>query len=114
MKDRRLRIVLWVAGVGCGISFLGVFVPWSWLEGWMTAWGVAAVPAAPVFVYCLRVGCATWGFAGLYFLILATNPTAYAPFLNLAIAGAMVLGLVALQRNSAIFHLTCCAGRCMM
>jgi len=96
MADRGLKIVLWIAGVGCGISVLGVVVPWSWLEGWADMLGFGAVPTGPTVVYGMRVTSAVSAFVGVYFLILATNPRAYAPFLKLSIAGLMFVGLVCL------------------
>ena len=102
MTDRGLKIVLWIAAVGCGISILGVVVPWSWLAGCMAMYGLGAVPATPLFVYLMRTGCATYGLIGLYFLVLAGNPRAYAPFLKLSIGGLMFVGLVCLVTGLAL------------
>jgi hypothetical protein len=83
MGTRRLKVVLWIAGLGCGIAILGVVLPWSWLSSWAAAYGLEEVSPTPLRVYATRAASATWAFVGLFFLLVARDPLAYAPFLNL-------------------------------
>jgi hypothetical protein len=55
-----------------------------------------------VFVYGLRVACATYAFAGLYFLLLAPNPSAHAVFVGLGAAGLLFAGAVSLTCGVAL------------
>ena len=97
MANKKLRVVLWIIGVGCGVSILGVVVPWSWFEGWMAIWGFDVAPRPPILlVYGGRVGSAILALVGVYFLVLARDPAAHAPFLKLGIGGLMFYGLVCL------------------
>jgi hypothetical protein len=102
MADRRLRVVLWVAGAGCGMAAFGVVAPWDWMSSWMAAFGAEEMSASPMRVYGMRAACATWVFVGLFFLLVARNPLAYAPFLNLAIGGLLCVGLVCLITGVAV------------
>jgi len=102
MTDRGLKIVLWIAAVGWGHSIFAVLAPWSWFEGWVAMLGLGALPTGPVVVYGVRVVCAVSAFVGAYFLLLATNPRAYVPFLNLGIGGLIFVGLVCLIAGLAL------------
>lgn len=96
MADKRLRVVLWIAGVGWGSSIFMVVAPWSCYETCADMLGFGALPTGPAVVYGVRVMSAVSAFVGAYFLVLATNPRAYIPFLKLGIGGLMFMGLVAL------------------
>ncbi len=96
MRDRGLKIVLWIAGVGWGSSIFMVVAPWSCVETCADMLGFGALPTGPAVVYGMRVMSAVSVFVGAYFIVLATNPRAYVPFLNLAIGGLMFVGLAAL------------------
>ncbi len=96
MRDRGLKIVLWIAAVGWGSSIFMVVAPWSCYETCANMLGFGALPTGPAVVYGMRVMSAVSAFVGAYFLVLATNPRAYTPFLKLGIAGLMLIGLVAL------------------
>jgi hypothetical protein len=64
--------------------------------------GTARLSASPLRVYGMRAACATWAFVGVFFLLVARDPTTYAPFLNLAIAGLLFVGLVCLITGVAV------------
>jgi len=95
-RYRKLRIVLYVAAAGCGLSVFGIVLPWNWLSGWTAAWGLGGIPPGPLAVYAIRTVSATFVFIGLFFLLIARDPVTYAPFLNLATAALLVIGLVCL------------------
>ncbi len=102
MAERKLKIVLWLAGVGCGLAIFGVVVPWHWLTSWMAAFGDNDMSASPMRVYEMRAACATWSFVGLSFLLVARDPDTYRPFLNLGIGGLLAVGLVCLVTGVAV------------
>ena len=93
--DTRVQVVLYLAALLCGIAVIGVVGPRAWLEGWLrTQYHAQAAPDA-VHLYGLRVACATYAFAGLYFLIIARRPSEYAQFVNLGATGLVFVGIVA-------------------
>ena len=96
MADRGLKILLWIAAVGWGSSIFMVVAPWSCYETCADMLGFGALPTGPAVLYGVRVMSAVSAFVGAYLLILATNPRAYVPFLNLGIGGLMFIGLVCL------------------
>ncbi len=102
MPDRGLKIVLWIAGVGWGSSIFMVVAPWSCYETCANMFGFGALPTGPAVVYGVRVMSAVSAFVGAYFLVLARNPRAYAPFLKLSIGGLMFVGLVCLVTGLAL------------
>jgi hypothetical protein len=102
MAKRKLTVVLWIAGLGCLLSIFGLVLPWSWLRAWMTVWGLEELPAGPMIVYAVRAGSATFALIGAFFLLVASNPVKYRPFLNLAIAGLILVGLVCLVSGVAV------------
>ena len=102
MADRGLKIVLWIAAVGWGSSIFMVVAPWSCYETCANMLGFGALPTGPAVVYGMRVMSAVSAFVGAYFLVLATNPRAYTPFLKLSIGGLMLVGLVCLVTGLAL------------
>lgn len=102
MANRKLSVVLWIAGIGCLLSIFGVVLPWSWLSAWVTVWGLGELPAGTMVVYAVRAGSATFALVGVFFLLLATDPVRYRPFLNLGIAGLILVGLVCLVSGVAV------------
>lgn len=102
VPDKGLRIILCVAAAGCLVSFLGVVAPWSWLLAWMRwQYGVVA-PSHPVFVYGVRVACATYGCAGVYFLLLAADARRHPAFLVLGAIGLVTAGAVCLAAGWSV------------
>jgi hypothetical protein len=53
-------------------------------------------PDDEIIQYGLRIACATYAFAGLYFLIIARQPHTHAQFVNLGATGLLFAGTVAL------------------
>ncbi len=102
MANRKLKVVLWIAGIGCGLSILGLLLPWSRLSAWMTVWGLEELPTGTIIAYAVRAGSATFALIGAFFLLVARDPVKYRPFLNLAIAGLIFVGLVCLVSGVAV------------
>jgi len=91
---RGLKICLWIAGIGCLLSVVGLFLPVRLVESLAKVFGGPAFPDSPLCLYALRVVSATYVGVGVFFVILALNPTKYevlVPFSGLA---AIFLGVV--------------------
>jgi len=91
---RGLKICLWIAGVLCLLSALGMFLPISAWESIAKTFGVESLPDSPLFEYMVRLMLATYVGVGVYFVILALRPADYGimvPFSGLA---AVILGVV--------------------
>lgn len=77
---KALRIVLVVVGLSILVfSIPGVFVPWEKL-GWLAEKGGLAWPAAGesgIMVYLVRASFMTFVWAGVLFLLAATDPVKY-------------------------------------
>jgi hypothetical protein len=96
MADKRLRVVLRIAGLGCMTGVFGVALPFGWLNEWLGMMGLGEIPAGPLPAYAVRGVAATFVFVGVYFLLLAGDPVRYAPFLTLSIAALLAIGTVCL------------------
>jgi hypothetical protein len=91
---RGLKICLWIAGIGCLLSMLGLILPVSTLQSIAKFFGAESIPDLPPVVYLVRVMSASYAIVGIFFIILALRPMDYGimvPFSGLA---AVVLGFV--------------------
>ncbi len=91
---RGLKICLWIAGILCLLSVVGMFLPISALESIAKVFGIESLPDSPLVLYAARLMSATYAGVGVFFLILALRPMDYGimvPFSGLA---AVVLGVV--------------------
>jgi len=91
---RGLKICLWIVGILCLLSVVGLFLP---IETWGSMakyFGIESLPDSPLFSYMVRLMSATFAGIGVFFIILALRPMDYGimvPFSGLA---AVVLGVV--------------------
>jgi len=72
-----LRVLLIAAAVGWGISFLGVFLPWTTIGQVFRSLGAGEVPDDAMVVYWVRGTAATFGFVGVMFAMAAVRPAAH-------------------------------------
>jgi hypothetical protein len=90
-----LKSCLWIAGIACLVSVCAMFfLPLSTWESIAKYFGVESLPDTPVFVYVARLTSAMWTMIGVFFIILAMNPSKYdvmIPFSGLAM---VFLGMV--------------------
>lgn len=92
-----LKVVLWILAIVCLLCFLGVIFPWSWTSNIASIWGYDDITGFEgLLKYASRVGFATCGLIGIFFLILAFNPLKYGAMLSLAGLGLLLLGIVSL------------------
>ncbi len=91
-----LKIVLWVCAVGCLLGFVFGALPWKAITGWFEFFGLQPPIANPITAYLLRLCMATFGFIGIFFVILARNPLKYGGMLPFAGVCILFLGLFSL------------------
>jgi len=91
---RGLKICLWIAGIVCLLSVFGIFLPistWESIAGWFGA--ELVLPDSPLVEYMVRLMCATYVGAGVFFIILALNPIKYSLMVQFAGIAAVLLGI---------------------
>ncbi len=84
---RALKICLWIAGILCLSSIVGVFLPMSMCKSMVEYFGIESLPDSPLFFYMARVTSAMAVWIGVFFIILALRPMKYGvmvPFTGLA------------------------------
>ena len=94
MQMRGLKICLWIAGVLCLLSIIGMFLPMSTLHSVAKAFGVESIPDSHICEYVVRLMSATYAGVGVYFIILALNPIKYGVLIPFTGWAAIVLGLI--------------------
>jgi hypothetical protein len=91
---RALKICLWIAGIGCLLSLLGMLLPVSSWQSIARFFGVESFPDSPLFMYVLRVGSGTYAAVGIFFVILALDPLKYGVMVPFTGLGAVFVGVV--------------------
>ena len=91
---RALKICLWIAGIGCLLSVLGIFLPVGSIESFVQLFGEQSFPDSPVFLYALRLMSATYAAVGVFFVILALDPMKYGVMVPFSGLGAVLIGVV--------------------
>ena len=61
-KRTILRLLLFGAALGWGVSFLGVVVPWNVVVAGLSSIGAPDLPEHPLLEYWGRMACASFGF----------------------------------------------------
>lgn len=93
---KSLVFVLWVTAIGCLSAVPFIFLPWSVIESIGSWFGIESLPSMPIAIYFFKVTFGVFGLIGVFFVILAMNPLAYRPMLNLGAFGLILFGLLAL------------------
>ena len=91
---RALKICLWIAGIGCLLSVIGVFLPISVIESIAKFFGIESLPDSPLLVYAVRLMSATYAAVGVFFVILALDPMKYGVMVPFSGVGAVFVGVV--------------------
>ena len=91
---RGLKICLWVAGILCLLSVVGIFLPVSAFESIAKFFGAESLPYSPVVEYAVRAVSATYVGVGVFFVILALNPAKYGVMVPFSGLCAMFIGAV--------------------
>ena len=91
---RALKICLWIAGILCLLSVVGMFLPVSSLDSISKAFGAESFPDSPLVLYLVRVMLATYAGVGVFFIILALDPMKYGILVPFSGIAAVVFGLI--------------------
>jgi len=94
MKMRGLKICLWVTGIVCLLSVVGVFLSISTLESIAGFFGMETLPDSPLVMYAIRTMSATFAGIGVFFIILALNPVKYGVLVPFSGIVAVFIGVV--------------------
>jgi hypothetical protein len=87
-----LKVALWICGIGCLLAVPFVAFPWTMVENIYQRFG----QEPPATIYFFRITCWLSGLIGVYFIILARNPSRYGPMLALSAFGLISFGLLCL------------------
>ena len=91
---RALKTCLWVTGILCLLSVVGMFLPVSAFESIAKFFGVESLPDSPVVEYAIRAMSATYAGVGIFFIILALNPAKYGVMVPFSGLCAIFIGAV--------------------
>jgi len=90
---RALKLCLWITGILCLLSVLGIFLPLSAWQSIATAFGIESLPDSSLFVYMIRLISATYAAAGLFYIILARWPMKYQVLIPFSALAAVFVGM---------------------
>ena len=91
---RALKTCLWVAGVLCLLSVLGLVLPIRLIERLTMALGGEPFPDSPQVAYMIRAASATYVAVGVFYVILALRPAKCGPMVPFSGLAAVFVGLV--------------------
>ena len=91
---RSLKICLWIAGILCLLSVVGLFLPLSAFESIAGFFGVETLPDSPLVMYVTRTVSAMSVGIGVFFIILALNPMKYGVLVPFSGIAAILIGVV--------------------
>ncbi|MCJ7777777.1 MAG: hypothetical protein MUP16_05635 [Sedimentisphaerales bacterium] len=91
---RGLKICLWIAGILCLSSIVGVFLPMSMCESIVEYFGIESLPDSPLLFYMARVTSAMAVWIGVFFIILALRPMDYGVMVPFSGLCSVALGVV--------------------
>ena len=102
-RESGLRLLVWAAVAVWGVSLLGVFLPWSWMEVVLQNLGKGSVPVGdPMLRYWLRMATASWNVIGFLFLSGALHPKKCGAMLPLLAWASVFVGIVLLLNGPAL------------
>ena len=93
---RGLKICLWITGLLCLISIVGLILPLSAFESLAQWFGIEQLPDSPLTDYMVRGMCATFVAVGFFFIMLAIRPSHYLAMILFAGIATIFLGLICL------------------
>ncbi len=99
---RSLKTILWISAIGCLTVVPFIFFPWSSITNIISWFGIAPLPDTPIAIYYFKVTFGVFGLGGVFFIILARDPFAYGPMLNLGAFGLILYGVLALTLGISI------------
>jgi hypothetical protein len=91
---RGLKICLWIAGIGCLLAGIALFLPISALDSMVKLFSEESLPSSAVSFYLLRLILATYFGIGLFYIILAREPVKYGMMIPFSGIIAVFIGVV--------------------
>jgi len=91
-----LVIVLWITSILCLLGFLGLIIPWAWFTAMLSFTDLDISDYQGVEKYATRISCALIGMIGIFFLILAKNPSYYGTMISFGGYGLVALAIACL------------------
>ena len=78
LKVQLLRLLLFGAALGWGLTIVGVFLPWEWARYHLEVFGGSGeIPDDVMLNYWMRMASGAFGSVGLFFLLAAWKPFEY-------------------------------------
>ncbi|NQU12171.1 hypothetical protein HQ590_15360 [bacterium] len=96
MKHRLLRLLLFLAAFGWGVSAIGVILPWPAAVTGLHGLGAGPIPADPMLDYWLRMAAGAFTGIGIFFLLLALWPGQFANVIGISAVLMFLEGVVLL------------------
>jgi len=96
MYTRLQKIILMTAAFGWGISFLGVFLPWSVAVAGLNGLGAGTIPNDPMLNYWLRMAGGGFTMIGVIFTAILVAPEKYAVLIPLMAYLSIAEGIILL------------------
>ena len=91
-----LRLLLFCAAFGWGISAFAVFMPWKMAVEQLQGLGAGQIPPDPMLNYWLRMAGAVFTAIGVLMLLIAINPRKYAAVIPFAGYTMIAIGITLL------------------
>ena len=89
-----LKVCLWITGLLCLLSIMGLFLSFSACESVAQFFGLEKLPNSPLIMYAVRTAAATYVGIGLYFILLAMQPLKYGKLVPFSAAVLVCIGAV--------------------
>ncbi len=92
-----LRLLLLGAGLGWGLTIIGVFLPWDWATEHLEKFGGSGtIPNDVMLNYWMRMASGAFGFVGAFFLLAAWRPVVYKCIIPVLAYGSILEGAILL------------------
>lgn len=92
-----LRFILFAAGLGWGLTVVGVFLPWEWATEHLEKFGGSGeIPDDHMLNYWMRMAAGAFGIVGMFFLLAAWRPYEYKNIIPLLAYASLFEGAVLL------------------
>ena len=92
-----LKLLLLGAGLGWGLTVVGVFLPWEWATEHLEKFGGSdKIPDDVMLNYWMRMASGAFGFVGVFFLLAAWKPYVYKNIIPILAYGSIFEGAILL------------------
>jgi hypothetical protein len=91
-----LKIMLWLTGILCVLTVIGVFMPFTSLQKMAAYFDVEQPADTPFMNYAMRTISVMFVAVGIYFIILALAPLKYGILVPFSAIATILLGVACL------------------